>query len=55
MEDDIYSAHQDYLMRHGGRRAENNDSKHHAIRLDRVQQWEGRWDILGICSTEDAS
>ena len=51
MEDDIYATHQDYLNLHGGHRAENDKSKHHAIRLDRVQQWQDRWDILGIFST----
>lgn len=51
MKRDIETAHREYLDRHGGRRAQNDESKHHAIRLNRVEQWEDRWDILGIFST----
>lgn len=45
---DIYSAHQAYLDRHGGQRAINPDSTHHAIDENRLSLWQGRWDTLGI-------
>jgi hypothetical protein len=44
----IYKAHQEYLSKHGGRRARNPDSKHHAIEEKRLSEWQGKWDILGI-------
>jgi hypothetical protein len=48
MRNDIYRAHQKYLGRHGGRRARNPDSTHHAIEERRLAEWQGTWDILGI-------
>lgn len=45
---DIYEAHRQYLESHGGRRAKNPDSAHHAIDEERLKQWQGRWEILGI-------
>jgi len=51
MENDIYTAHQEYLAKHGGQRAKNNNSTHHTIPLSRVEQWKNRWDILGIFPT----
>ena len=45
---DIYAAHEAYLARHGGRRAENQESDHHAIRSERVASWQSRWDLLGM-------
>ena len=45
---DIAEAHQAYLDRHGGRRARNPDSTHHAIDEKRLADWQGKWDILGI-------
>jgi len=52
MENDIFTAHQDYLAKHGGNRAKNNASTHHSIPLSRVQQWKDRWDVLGIFPAE---
>jgi hypothetical protein len=46
--DDIYRTHQDYLERHGGGRPRNPDSTHHAISESRLEEWRGRWDVLGI-------
>ncbi len=46
--DDIHRAHQSYLDSHGGRRARNPDSTHHAIDESRLKEWQDRWDILGI-------
>ena len=48
IKDDIYKAHQAYLNKHGGHRAENPDSTHHAIEEKRLVEWLGRWEILGI-------
>jgi hypothetical protein len=48
MQNDIYEAHQRYLDAHGGRRAETQDSTHHAIRPSRVEPWSERWDLLGL-------
>jgi hypothetical protein len=39
IEDSIYREHQEYLARHGGRRAQNPDSKHHGIPKSRVAEW----------------
>jgi hypothetical protein len=48
MENDIYTAHADYLSQHGGTRAVSPKSRHHAIRPHRVEQWLERWDELGL-------
>lgn len=45
---DIYKAHQQYLDRHGGKRAKNPDSTHHAIDEKRLKEWQDRWDILAV-------
>lgn len=50
MRNDIHTAHEQYLAKHGGRRAENDQSDHHSIDEKRLAQWEGRWDILKIFS-----
>ncbi|MBN2565651.1 MAG: hypothetical protein JXB46_08070 [Candidatus Eisenbacteria bacterium] len=46
--DDIYQAHRAYLESHGGKRARTPDSTHHSIDENRLKEWEGRWDVLGI-------
>jgi hypothetical protein len=48
IKNDIYSAHQAYLQKHGGYRASNPDSTHHAIDEKRLTEWQGRWEILSI-------
>lgn len=45
---DIYEAHKAYLDSHGGTRARNPDSTHHAINERRLETWQDRWDVLGI-------
>jgi hypothetical protein len=40
---DIFDAHQAYLRKHGGKRARNVDSDHHAIALDRIERWFNAW------------
>lgn len=48
MQQDIDRAHGNYLARHGGQRAVNPLSKHHAIAPNRLSEWFERWDILKI-------
>jgi hypothetical protein len=48
IKNDIYFAHQAYLNKHGGTRAKNPTSTHHAIEEHRLTEWQGCWDILGI-------
>jgi hypothetical protein len=45
---DIARAHADYLARHGGHRARNDASDHHAVQLARIESWRDRWDLLGV-------
>ena len=45
---DIHEAHQQYLNKHGGHRAKNDDSNHHSINESRLENWHNTWDILGI-------
>lgn len=44
----IAQHHQEYLDRHGGKRAVTKDSTHHAIQYGRIREWRGRWDLLGL-------
>ena len=44
----IFRTHQAYRAHHGGQRAQNPDSTHHAIQESRLTAWQGRCDILGI-------
>ena len=46
--EDILRHHQAYLERYGGHRAQNDDSKHHAIQTARIERWRNRWDLLGL-------
>lgn len=48
LENDIYVAHQNYIARYNGHRAQNDRSTHHSIDENRLEQWKDRWDILGI-------
>jgi len=45
---DIHEAHQQYLNQHGGHRAQNDASNHHAINESRLEKWQNNWGILGI-------
>jgi len=44
----IYETHQEYLKKYMGTRKYNPDSKHHAVQLSRIKQWENRWDLLNL-------
>ena len=48
VENSIHVEHAAYLARHGGTRARNPDSTHHAVPASRLEQWRERWDVLGI-------
>jgi hypothetical protein len=48
---DVSVHHQEYLDRHGGHRAETEDSVHHAIPLERIHSWIDRWDLLNLGDT----
>jgi hypothetical protein len=48
VENSIHVVHAAYLSRHGGQRARNPESTHHAIPVSRLEEWRERWDILGI-------
>jgi hypothetical protein len=45
---DIHQAHQQYLERHEGHRAKNDDATHHSIEESRLQRWQNKWEILDI-------
>jgi hypothetical protein len=47
----IRDRHRDYLARHEGRRAVNDDSVHCAIRTSDVTHGADRWDLLGLPCT----
>jgi hypothetical protein len=51
IENDIHTAHEQYLAKHGGHRARSDESTHHSIPVHRIQNWKDRWDVLRIFST----
>jgi hypothetical protein len=42
----IYEDHQNYLLSHGGNRPIAPKSTHHKVRLENVERWKDRWDII---------
>ncbi len=44
----LHESHQAYLKRHGGKRAVNQASDHHALRAPLIEHWRGSWDLLGL-------
>ena len=52
MRNDIYTAHQAYLEKHGGKRPGNPDSTHHSIDEKRLAEWKDRWDVIGIFDSD---
>lgn len=48
VENDIYETYQADLVRFGGSRPHNPKSTHHGMSEERIAQWRGRWDILGL-------
>ncbi|WP_226572207.1 hypothetical protein [Mangrovibacter yixingensis] len=45
---DIHQAHLEYLVKHGGHRAQNDESTHHAIPVKRIAGWEDNWEQMGF-------
>ena len=45
---DIYKAHQKFLAEHGGHRPRTKGSSHHAVPLNRIRPWEGKWSNLSL-------
>ena len=45
---DIYKAHAEWLAQHGGERPVTKDSDHHAVPLERIEEWGERWDVLKL-------
>jgi hypothetical protein len=45
---DIHNAHQQYLQKHGGHRARNDNTNHHSIEESRLGRWQDKWETLGI-------
>ena len=45
---DIFEAFQALLKKHGGHRARNDKSTHHAVRLPRIRRWESRWSEMSL-------
>ncbi len=48
MRNDILEAHAAFLARYGGTRPRAPDSEHDTTRIDRIERWRDRWDLLGI-------
>lgn len=46
---DIYTAYMGYLEKHGGHRAQNDESTHHSISVKRIADWKDAWGLMG-CS-----
>ena len=42
----IFEDHQSYLRSHGGIRPVSPKSTHHKVRLESIEHWKDRWDIL---------
>lgn len=45
---DIFEKYEAYLTKHGGRRPKSPDSRNYAIRVEHIEQWLERWDLLGL-------
>jgi hypothetical protein len=48
MQKDIFEKHEEYLANNNGERVNSPNSKHHAIKVERVKKWESKWDLLGF-------
>lgn len=45
---DIYTAYMVYLEKHGGHRAQNDESTHHSISVKRIADWKDAWGLMGL-------
>ncbi len=48
IQNDIYTEHEKYINKHGGGRRDNDDSKHHSIKLKRIEKWHNKWELIGL-------
>ena len=48
IKNDIHEAFQALLRKHGGHRARNDNSTHHAVRLPRIERWESKWSDMAL-------
>lgn len=48
IQNDIHEAFQALLRKHGGHRARNDNSTHHAVRLKRINRWESCWSEMSL-------
>lgn len=48
VENHLYEDFQAYIASHGGRRAHSPNSTHQRITTEHIEQWRGRWDVLGF-------
>ena len=44
----IWEVHTAFLARYEQKHGRPRESDHHGIPVDRIEQWRGRWDVLGI-------
>ena len=52
---DIYEAHLAYLDKHGGHRAQNDESTHHSISVKRIAGWKNAWGDMGLSESANNS
>lgn len=52
---DIYEAHLAYLDKHGGHRAQNDESTHHSISVKRIAGWKNAWGEMGLSESVNNS
>ncbi|MCT4707058.1 hypothetical protein MUA03_14255 [Enterobacteriaceae bacterium H16N7] len=45
---DIYTAYMVYLEKHGGHRAQNDESTHHSISVKCIADWKDAWGLMGL-------
>jgi hypothetical protein len=48
IQNDIRKTHDAAIARHGGRRERTQNSTHHALAGNRVEQWRERWDLVKL-------
>ncbi|MRS14799.1 hypothetical protein GJV06_07905 [Enterobacteriaceae bacterium RIT691] len=52
---DIYTAYMVYLEKHGGHRAQNDESTHHSISVKRIAGWKNAWGEMGLSESVNNS
>jgi hypothetical protein len=49
----IYEGFREYLAQHGGARPNAPESTHYSLKPADMEEWRGRWDLLGICLSDE--